>query len=93
MPYENRIPDKTIANKVTQKLSRCGGGSNVRVNVTIRNGTVTLSGMLDFDYQRKPILRAVNGVEGVRMVIDQLKVKPQNHWAKEKDRSGHAVEL
>jgi osmotically-inducible protein OsmY len=93
MPYDSRIPDKALGAKVTQKLSRCGGGSNVRINATVRNGTVTLSGMLDFDYQRKPIVRAINGVEGVRMVIDQLQVKPQIHWAKEKDRGGHAVQF
>jgi len=93
MPYENRIPDKALMNKVTQKLSRCGAGSQLRVQATIRNGTVTLSGVLDFDYQRKPILRAVGGVEGVRMVIGELSVKPQVHWAKEKDRGGRAVEF
>jgi osmotically-inducible protein OsmY len=85
MPYDNRIPDKALLNKVTQKLSRCGAGSQLRVHATIRNGTVTLSGVLDFDYQRKPILRALNGVEGVRMVVDQLSVKPPLHWAKARD--------
>jgi osmotically-inducible protein OsmY len=93
MPYENRIPDKALLNKVTQKLSRCGAGSQLRVHATIRNGTVTLAGVLDFDYQRKPILRAVNGVEGVRMVVDQLSVKPPNHWIKEKERSREHVQF
>lgn len=87
MPYENRIPDKTLLAKVNQRLSQCGTGSNVHVNVTIRNGTVTLSGMLEFDYQRRPILRAAQGVQGVRLVIDQLRVKPPMHWVHQ--QSGH----
>jgi osmotically-inducible protein OsmY len=87
MPYENRVPDKVLMNKVTQRLSQCGAGAQLRVNATIRNGTVTLSGMLDFDYQRKPILRAVSGVQGVRNVVDRLTVKPALHWAKEDDKT------
>jgi osmotically-inducible protein OsmY len=51
----------------------------------VRNGTVTLSGTLDFDYQRRPLLRAASGVDGVHMVIDQLKVKAPSHWDKQHD--------
>jgi len=80
MPYESRIPDKVILAKVNQRLSQCGMGSNVHVNAVVRNGTVTISGMLDFEYQRRPLLRAANGVQGVRLVLDQLRVKPPMHW-------------
>ncbi len=86
MPFEQRVPDKALLSKVNQRLARCGVGSRVHVNVTVRNGTVTLSGVLDFDYQRKPLLRAAAGVDGVRMVIDQLKVKPPTHWSKDSGR-------
>jgi osmotically-inducible protein OsmY len=86
MPFEHKVPDKALLAKVNQRLSRCGVGSRVHVNATVRNGTVTLSGVLDFDYQRKPLLRAAAGVDGVRMVIDQLKVKPPTHWSKESGR-------
>ena len=88
MPYESRIPDKTLLAKVNQRLSQCGIGSNVHVSVVIRNGTVTLSGMLDFDYQRKPLLRAAEGVQGVRLVLDQLRVKPPMHWVHQQ-QGGH----
>jgi len=87
MPYESRIPDKVLLAKVNQRLAQCGVGSNVHVNVVIRNGTVILSGVLDFDYQRKPLLRAAQGVQGVRLVIDQLRVKPPMHWVHQ--QSGH----
>jgi len=83
MAYENRVPDKTLLSKVNSRLSNCGAGSRVHVTATVRNGTVTLSGTLDFDYQRKPLLRAASGIDGVRMVVDQLRVKPPAHWTKE----------
>ena len=70
MPFESHVPDKVLLAKVNQRLAQCGVGSNVHVNVVVRNGTVTISGMLDFDYQRKHLLRAANGVQGVRLVID-----------------------
>jgi osmotically-inducible protein OsmY len=85
MPYENRVPDKTIQSRINQRLSSCGAGSRVHVTAVVRSGTVTLSGTLDFDYQRKPLLRAASGVNGVRLVVDHLKVKPPAHWVKEKD--------
>lgn len=89
MPYEHRIPDKALLSKINQRLSRCGSGSRVHVTAIVRNGTVTLSGTLDFDYQRRPLLRAASGVDGVRSVIDQLKVKPPSHWVKEEDHGSH----
>ena len=91
MPYESRIPDKVILQKVNQKLTRCGIGSGVRIDVTVRNGMVTLAGMLDYDYQRKPLLRAAAGVQGVRSVVDRLQVKPPRHWEPRKAAKGQML--
>jgi osmotically-inducible protein OsmY len=87
MPNDNRVPDRALMTKVNQRLSRCGMGSNLQVNVVIRNGLVTLSGTLDYDYQRRPLLRAATGVSGVRMVVDNLKVKPPRHWDTKRSES------
>lgn len=91
MLYENRVPDKELTAKVTQRLSRCGLGSHSVVHATIRNGTVTITGTVDYEYQRKPLVRSLNGVPGVRLVIDQLKVKPPAHWTAE--HSEHSAPL
>ena len=77
--------------KLNQRLARCSMGSGSHVQVVVRNGTVTLSGELDFDYQRKPLLRAANGVNGVRMVVDQLRVKPPRHWTSKKSQQAEQV--
>lgn len=84
MPFENHVPDKTLLSKVNSRLARCGSGSRTHVAAIVRNGAVTLSGTVDFDYQKRPLLRAASGVDGVRMVIDQLQVKPPAHWTKDR---------
>ena len=78
----DRVPDKRIIQKVTQRLSRTGTGQ-CKVSVTVHNGDVTLSGEIQYDNQRRALLIAARGVEGVRAVVVQLKIKPK---AKPKER-------
>jgi osmotically-inducible protein OsmY len=75
MQRSGQVPDKRISQKVEQHISRAGLGSHTKVKVTIRNGDVTLSGTLQYETQRRPVLHAVRSVEGVRRVVDQLQVK------------------
>lgn len=90
MPFENRVPDRLLLQKVTQKLSR-SSGSTARVNVTVRNGVGTLAGVLDYDYQKKPLLRAASSIQGIRSVVDQLKIKPPAHWEPRKSGRGRQI--
>ena len=69
------IPDKVLQKKVNQRLVRAGLGSGCSIAATVRNGQVTLSGMLQRDNQRRAVLRAASGVDGVKQVVDQLKVQ------------------
>jgi osmotically-inducible protein OsmY len=47
-----------------------------RVNVTVRNGWVTLEGELDWKYQKDAAYRAVVTLSGVRGVINSIRVMP-----------------
>jgi osmotically-inducible protein OsmY len=76
-PMATRVPDKTILQKVTQRLSRTGTGSRDKITATIRSGDVTLTGSLSYEHQRREIVNAARAVEGVRRVIDQLQVAPR----------------
>ncbi len=71
-------PDKTLLKKVNQRLMRAGLGSHSRVAAAIRNGQVTLSGSIQYEHQRRTILRAASGVDGVSQVVDKLTVQPAN---------------
>jgi osmotically-inducible protein OsmY len=82
----NLIPDKTILQKVNQRLARAGLGSQSKITVTVRNGHVTLAGTLHNDMQRRSLLNAARGAVGIRGLVDQLQTKP-----KEKNREVHIL--
>jgi BON domain len=71
----NKVPDATIIQKVTKQLCNHGMRSPCRIAVAARKGDVTLSGTIQFEHQRMAALHATRGVEGVRRVMDQLKVQ------------------
>ena len=71
----NKVPDATIIQKVTKQLSNRGMQSPCRIAVAARKGDVTLSGTIQFEYQRIAALHAVRGIDGVRRVMDHLQVQ------------------
>lgn len=76
------MPDKSLLKKVNQRLIRAGLGSSCSVSASIRNGQVTLIGNLEREGQRRSVLRAASGVDGVRMVVDQLKIQTRTRFGK-----------
>ena len=74
MFHKPKVPDRQIVQKVTVQLPARGIRPPCNVRVHVRNGTVTLSGTIEFEMQRKAALHAATGVNGVQRVIDQLTV-------------------
>lgn len=77
MLHKQVVPDKVLLNKVNQRLARAALGAGCSVRVSVSNGQVTLSGTIQRDLQRRPALRAAQGIDGVRQVVDQLQVAPK----------------
>ncbi len=69
--------DRNLLQKVNQRLMRAGTGGKTRVVAAVRKGDVTLTGSLQYDMQRRNIVRAATSVPGVRRVIDQMQIAPQ----------------
>ena len=69
---KNEVSDKELLKTVNRKLDRAGGGSQSRVAASVQRGTVTLSGKIQYENLRTPIVKAASGISGVRNVIDQL---------------------
>ena len=69
------VSDKSLLKTVNQKMARMGGAQG-KVSVAVHSGDVTLTGMLQFETQRRGVLNAASSVGGVRRVIDQLRVAP-----------------
>ncbi|MHB8971216.1 MAG: BON domain-containing protein [Pirellulaceae bacterium] len=73
----DRNSDKELSKTVNKRLVRAGGGSHSRLEAAVQRGTVTLTGLLRYEAQRRPLLKAVSSVAGVSRVIDLLKLMPK----------------
>ncbi len=71
---KNRISDPKIIQHVSQRLGNRGIRSPARINVASANGQVTLSGNIQYEHQRHTALQTAQSVEGVRRVVDMLKL-------------------
>ncbi|MCO8124172.1 BON domain-containing protein [Stieleria sp. TO1_6] len=70
--FGNQIPDKTLLKNVERKLmQKCSGA---KVVATVRGGDAIITGTLKNEFERKPIVRCVSAVQGIRRVVDQMKV-------------------
>jgi|YNPMSStandDraft_1061717.scaffolds.fasta_scaffold67610_1 osmotically-inducible protein OsmY len=72
-----KVKDEVLVQKVALNLTKRGIRPPCRVNVSVRNGVVTLSGTLQYELQRKTAIKAAQEVPGVQRVIDQLQVPKQ----------------
>ena len=73
----NDVSDKALLKSVNRRLDRTGTGSQTRLTATVQRGTVTITGKLQYDNQRVPIMKAIRSVAGVRNVVDQLLSPPK----------------
>ena len=69
---KNEISDKVLLKDINKRLSRTGIGSQSSVRATVQRGAVTLSGRLQYEIQRMRLVKAMQGVAGVRQVIDHM---------------------
>ncbi len=76
MAIGSQVPDKTLLRSVTQKLAQRCSGSGSKINVDVQSGTVTLTGALAQEYQRKAIISSMNTITGVKRVVDKMLVAP-----------------
>lgn len=74
---QNQLSDKELQKTVSKRLERTGTGSQSKVSAVVRRGAVTVSGKLQYERQRSPILKAVQSIAGVRQVIDQMQTPPK----------------
>jgi osmotically-inducible protein OsmY len=69
------VQDKTITRQVLGKLAGRGLNAPCKVTVETNKGQVTLSGTVQYDHQKASAVQAINGISGVRRVVDRLTVK------------------
>lgn len=69
-----RVPDRQIREKLTGALPRRGIRPPCDIRVSVVDGTVTLSGKVESELQRKAAIHAATCVNGVQRVIDNMSV-------------------
>jgi osmotically-inducible protein OsmY len=48
-----------------------------RIRTTVTNGTVTLSGNVDYGSQREDAERCIRNLDGVRLVVNEITIRPE----------------
>lgn len=69
--------DTDIAASVNKALQENWAVPNHKIQVTVKNGWVTLEGILNWNFQRKAADNAIRYLPGVRGVIDNIKIESE----------------
>ncbi|MEO6175838.1 MAG: BON domain-containing protein [Flavobacterium circumlabens] len=69
--------DTDITSSVIKALKEKWAIPNHRVTVTVKDGWVTLGGILHWNFQRKAADNAIRYLDGVRGVIDEIKIQAE----------------
>jgi osmotically-inducible protein OsmY len=72
----NDANTETILGEIEQALERRAGRAAKRIRVTVSDGTVTLTGVVDSWAEKEAVLGAARFTPGVQAVHDQLGVDP-----------------
>lgn len=68
------VSDRELLKSVNRKLLQRAGGAGCKVSAVVISGAVTLSGVLGQEYQRRTILSSMQGISGVKRVVDTMTV-------------------
>jgi hypothetical protein len=73
--------DDRLRHKLENKLSNQGLRAPCRLSVEVYQKTVTLTGTVLYDYQKRAAVLAARTMDGISSVIDRLKVEaPVKRW-------------
>ena len=75
-PTDKKTADDQIAKRATAILEWSAGVPEGTIQVTVRNGWVTLAGNVEWFYQRKLAEEAVRKLSGVIGVFNKIEVQP-----------------
>ena len=77
LPHIIERPDTEIARDAVEKLHHELPYSSLFIKVTVKDGHLTLDGVLEWNYQLERAVRAVRSVRGVIGVTDSIALRPR----------------
>ena len=92
LPSDKKTADDEIAARAVKLLEWDVVIPTDRVRIKVENGIVTLSGEVDWAYQRDEAERDVHRLGGVHAIINQIRVRPQTQPADVKAKIAAAFE-
>ncbi|HEX8038722.1 MAG TPA: BON domain-containing protein, partial [Chryseosolibacter sp.] len=69
-----QIADSTLAENIRSALVWHSGLNEDRIGIKVDEGWVYLEGHLNWDYERKAALNAIESIRGVKGIIDKIKI-------------------
>ena len=90
LPSDSKTADDQIAKRAIDVLSWCTMIPPSRVNVLVQDNWVTLSGKVDWAYQRDEAEKAVRKLSGIRGISNFVEVDPRIEAANVKQRIENA---
>jgi osmotically-inducible protein OsmY len=84
MPNRNSFRDNLLNQKVMRQLSNRGVRPPCQVVVSNSDGSITLSGQIEHEHQRRTAVRAAQNTAGVKRVLDRLQVIPKTLQGKQR---------
>ncbi|HWA88737.1 MAG TPA: BON domain-containing protein [Rhizomicrobium sp.] len=75
-PFSNKIADDEIAKRAADMLDMDVAVPKNRIAVTVRDGQITLSGQVDWQYQRRAAEKTVAMLSGVSGVVNHVTIRP-----------------
>jgi hyperosmotically inducible protein len=69
------LEDKVIGSKIKAKLINEPGIRSLNIDVDVNNGVVTLSGLVEYQYQKNRAIEIAQNTAGTKKVIDNIKAR------------------
>lgn len=73
---DEKMPDDEIAKRVINVLSWDSVVPSDAIQVTVKDGLVTLTGKINWQYQKSSAERDVRKLSGVRVVVNNIEIEP-----------------
>jgi osmotically-inducible protein OsmY len=91
LPEDKKTADEEIAGRALNILKWRVGVSAERIAIKVEKGMVTLTGELDWNYQKIAAAAAIQHLSGVTAVINDIRVRPAIDLPEVKDRIEKAL--
>jgi osmotically-inducible protein OsmY len=91
LPFDSQRSDEDIATAAIDRLAWNVSVPKDSVTVKVESGWVTLTGQVDWWYQRDAVEQDIRPLHGVRGVSNQVTIKPRVNTATLRDDITHAL--